>query len=298
MRPIPLSARFPDYEFDDPSREFYDDYQTIFDGYIDNNGEATIGYALETDYPSPGMLTARFSGKVYEEGGNFSVDNFSLPFYPYSSFVGIKTPKGDASRGMLLTDVDHTVEVVSLDPEGNPNGRRTVEMEVYKINWRWWWDRSYESISNYVGNSSYRVVSKKTINTTDGRGEFKFQVKYPDWGRYYVRVCDSESNHCTGKIVYIDWPGWAGRAQKDNPGGASMLSFATDKSKYAVGEEVKVTIPGSDNGRALISIEGGSKVIQTNWLETEQGENIFRFQTSPEMAPNVYINVTLVQPHG
>lgn len=291
-------SRFPDYEFDDPSREFYGDRQTIFSGNIDSNGEAIIAHSLSTGSASPGMLTARFSGKVYEEGGNFSVDNFTLPFYPYSSFVGIKTPKGDASKGMLLTDVDHTVEVVNVDVEGNSNGRRTLEMEVYKLNWRWWWDRSYESVTNYVGNSSHRVVSKKTINTTDGHGEFKFQINYPDWGRYYVRVCDSESNHCTGKIVYIDWPGWAGRAQKDNPGGAAMLSFATDKSNYSVGEEVQVTIPGSENGRALISIESGSKVIQINWLETKQGENVYSFKTSPEMAPNVYINVTLVQPHA
>jgi len=50
-------------------------------------------------------------------------------------------------------------------------------------------------------------------------------------------------NHVTGKIVYIDWPGWAGRAQKDGPGGASVLNFSSDKDQYSVNEDVVLTIP-------------------------------------------------------
>ena len=65
------------------------------------------------------MLKAIFTGKVYEEGGDFSIDKLTLPYYPYASFVGVKLPPGDAARGMLLTDKDHKVQVVTVDPEGS-----------------------------------------------------------------------------------------------------------------------------------------------------------------------------------
>ncbi len=41
---------------------------------------------------------------------------------------------------------------------------------------------------------------------SDGRGQWSFEIKYPEWGRYLVRVCDLDGGHCTGRVFYIDWP--------------------------------------------------------------------------------------------
>jgi hypothetical protein len=120
-----------------------------------------------------------------------------------------------------------------------------------------------------------------------------------EYGRYFVRACDPVSGHCTGQIIYIDEPGWYSRARgEDNRGGATMLSFSTDKPSYSIGEKVNVTIPGSAKGRALVSVESGSKVIQTYWVETQPGETRFSFDVTPEMTPNVYVHVSLLQPHA
>src|SRR5439155_7265099 len=51
-------------------------------------------------------------------------------------------------------------------------------------------------------------------------------------------------------------------------------------------------------GRALISVESGSKVIKTYWTETQQGQTKFSFKAEKEMAPNVYVNISLLQPHA
>ncbi|NIV30977.1 MAG: hypothetical protein GWN58_16250, partial [Anaerolineae bacterium] len=55
---------------------------------------------------------------------------------------GIKLPKGDAARGMLLTDTEHTVEVATVDADGNPVAVSNMEIAIYKIHWKWWWDKS------------------------------------------------------------------------------------------------------------------------------------------------------------
>jgi len=46
-----------------------------------------------------------------------------------------------------------------------------------------------------------------------------------------------------------------------------MLTFSTDKPAYNIGKKASLTIPGSDNGRALITVENGSRVIDSYWLE-------------------------------
>ena len=140
----------------------------------------------------------------------------ALPFYPYKSFVGIKVPKGDENRGMLLTDQDHHVlQIVTVDPDGQPVSRAKLEVSLYKVEWKWWWDKSGRLPRRFVSGTSHTPLAKGVVATRDGVGQWKFQIKYPQWGRFLLRVVDPESGHAAGKTVYIDWPGWAGRAREE-----------------------------------------------------------------------------------
>ena len=291
--------KYDDYSFDDPSKRFYGVSNEIFKGKTDENGKLNFTVDLEAGKTASGKLKATFVSKVFEQGGNFSIDQFSIPYYPFESFVGIRLPKGDKSRGMLLTDKAHSVDIVILNGEGKlVQQSHTLDVELYKLKWRWWWDKSSNDISNYISRSHVQAIQKKTISSNSGKANWKIQINYPEWGRYFVRVSDRITGHSSGRIVYIDWPGWAGRSQKDNPGGASMLTFTSDKSTYEVGEEVELTIPSGEGGRALVSIENGSKVIKNYWLETEKGETTFSFDATADMSPNAYVNITLLQPHA
>ncbi|MBX2901514.1 MAG: hypothetical protein KF775_17820 [Cyclobacteriaceae bacterium] len=287
--------QYPDYVFDDPSIDFYSESQSIFDDFTDEAGNARVSANLEVNGESPGTLNAVFRGKVYEESGNFSIDRFSIPFYPYQTLVGIKLPKGDKARGMLRTDTTQRVDIVTVDANGKPLSR-SIELSLYKLNWRWWWDNSEGSVNFMSGNYSQPIATGR-VSTANGKGSWSFEVKYPEWGRFFVKAYDPQSGHTTGKVVYIDWPGWAGRARNEGEG-ATMLSFSSDKTNYNVGEKAMLVIPGGDKGRALISIENGSKVLQTYWLETQKGDNQFTLAITKEMTPNVFAHVTLLQPHA
>ncbi len=288
-------SRYPDYTFEDPSREFYSETQPIFDGYTDAEGNATVNATLTASDYAPGVLNAVFRGKAFEESGNFSTDRFSLAYYPYSSFTGIRLPAGDKARGMLLTDTTHRVEVVTVDADGNPVSR-DVEVTLYKLTWSWWWDNTEES-AVYRTFSQAKELNSGTIRTKNGKGEWKFKVSYPEWGRYLVRAYDPVSGHSTAKVVYIDWPGWAGRS-RGGADAATMLSFSSDKPVYAIGEKATIVIPGSAPGRALVSIENGSRVVESYWVETQRGDTPFSFTVTRDMTPNVFVHVTLVQPHN
>ena len=88
-------AKYSEFVFDDPSLNFYSESQPIFEGYTDNEGNATVNADIKVSGEAPGMLNAIFRGKVFEESGNFSIDRFSIPYYPYEAFAGILLPKGD-----------------------------------------------------------------------------------------------------------------------------------------------------------------------------------------------------------
>jgi alpha-2-macroglobulin len=289
-------SRYPDYVFEDPSKEFYSESQVIFDGNTDDEGNAVINATLEPPANAAGMLNAVFRGKVFEESGNFSIDRFSLPFHPFRSYTGLRLPPGDKARGMLLTDTTHTVDIVTIDPDGKPVSRDEVIMSVYKLQWRWWWDNTEEG-AVYMSDSYATFLQEGTARTVNGKGTWKFKIKYPDWGRYLVKATDPVSGHSTAKVVYIDWPGWAGRSRGSNEG-AAMLSFSSDKPMYNIGEKATVVIPSGGEGRALVSVENGSRVIQSYWVETQKGDTRFSFDITKEMTPNVFVHVTLLQPHA
>lgn len=291
--------KFTGYLFDDQAGSFETESKTVFDGPLSEQGTARVQTGLSASGKPPGILKANLAVRVFEPGGNFSIDNFSMPYHVYSSYAGIRVPEGDELSGMLLTDRDHPVELVNVNPKGELiSGTRKVEIELYKIRWKWWWDQQQENLSNFTQDSYNKLLQNEVVTLQNGKGKWNLRIDYPDWGRYLLRVKDLESGHITGKTVYIDWPGWAQREQQENPTEASMLSFTADKDHYQVGEEVTLTIPSGKNGRGLISIENGSRVLKSWWIDTEPGQTTHTFTVEEEMTPNVFINVTLLQPHA
>jgi uncharacterized protein YfaS (alpha-2-macroglobulin family) len=288
--------RYPNFTFDDPALEFTSETYPVLDAYTDAAGKISLSWSPELPAYSPALLHAVFRGKVFEESGNFSIDRFSMPVYPYASYVGLRIPEGDKMRNMLLTDTTHRIDIVTVDDRGNPVERDRIQITLYKLNWSWWWDNT-ENSAVYRSFSEAQELSSALISTRNGRGSWSFKIKYPDWGRYLIRVQDPVSGHSASRVVYIDWPGWAGRAR---PGAdaSTMLTFATDKPSYNIGEKAVVMIPGSASGRALVSLENGSRILQTHWVETRAGDTPFQFNITADMAPTVYVNVTLIQPHS
>ena len=299
LAPRPTSfPRWPDYVFDDPAREITSSEQSVAEGQLDAGGEARFPVQIEMAEAAPGMMNATFVVRVFEESGDFSSDTLALPFYPYKSFVGIKLPKGDETRGMLLTDQDHVLQIVTVDPDGQPVSRAKLEVSLYKVEWKWWWDKSGDSLAQFVSGTSHTPLAKGVVATKDGVGQWKFQIKYPQWGRFLIRVVDPDSGHAAGKTVYIDWPGWAGRAREEQGSGATRLNFSADKERYLVGEKATIFLPDAPQGRALVSLENNSSILKQMWVSTQAGQNRFTIDLDESMSPNIYVHVTLLQPHS
>lgn len=291
-------GRFAEFNFDDPARKFHAEKQRIFEGTLDNKGNASFNADLRSSTPSPGMLSANFASRVYEQGGAFSTHNTQIIFHPYNNYVGMQLPKGDSARSMLLTDKKHTVNIASLNNKGEPVSLDQIQIALYKIDWKWWWDQSGDNLAQYATSYYNQQLQQATISTRDGRGSWEFEIKYPEWGRYMIRACDTQGNHCTGQVFYIDWPAWAGRAREQRGAGANVLSFSSDKPEYQVGEKATIKLPEATQGRALLTVENGSRVLSQRWIEVSKDKTEFTLDVTEKMAPNVYVSITLIQPHA
>ena len=288
---------FSDYTFDDPTRKLDSEDQQLLEGRLDNQGYLTFNKGFQPEQAAPGMLSAWFTSRVFEDGAGFSISKQELDYYPFENYVGIKLPKGDAERNMLLTDTEHTVSIGSLNAEGKEVSLPQVEVTLYKIDWKWWWDKTPDSLAEYADSSHSSKLQQSIVSTTNGKGEWKFQIKYPDWGRYLVRACDLQGKHCTGKTVYVDWPGWAGRAQEEGSGAAAMLRFTSDKANYKVGETAQIQLPEAQAGRALLTVETSSQILEQRWIEFNGQRGQVSIPITNAMAPNAYVSISLLQGH-
>ncbi|TVQ27662.1 MAG: hypothetical protein EA382_03180, partial [Spirochaetaceae bacterium] len=289
-------AGYEGYTFDDPARDFYAEQQELFDGSLDEEGKARFSSIVNVA-GAPGLLRADFTTRVFERGGGFSTEYRSIPFHAYEQYVGVRTPRGDEARGMLLTDTDHAVDIVLVDTDGVPVRSGRVTAEIYKVNWRWWWETDPDNLAAYVASSSLAPIASGQVQVRDGRGSWRFRIDYPDWGRYLVRVTDAYGGHSAGRIVYVDWPGWAGRALDEGAAGATMLVLQPERSSYRVGEMISVQLPVSDQGRGLVTVESRGRVLQSDWILGSGPQTRYQFTATADMAPNVYVHVTYLQPH-
>ncbi len=297
IRPIKTKfENFESYNFDDPSRIFPAEDLILFEGELDKQGNAVIDFDLPEIRFAPGMLKVTFASRVYEQGGDFSIDQRSANFAQFDSFIGIRGPETGSSY--LEVDTEHEFEIATVKNTGEAISVNDLEYEVYKLDWSWWYGSNNRNLASYISSHYDRKEYSGKINTNNGKGKFSIKIDYPDWGWYYVRVKNPEGGHQTGMKIYLDWPSSYSRENRKAPGSISLLSLSTEKEKYNVGEEVKVSVPTPANSRLLIALEKGNKQIKSWQINAGSDETVITFEATPEMSPNIYLSVSVFQPHA
>ena len=285
------------YLFQDPVRSFSEMDLQFLSSRVDSEGNLNINEKIQVSNKAPGMLKAIFTTKAFEGGGDFSLDVFSKNLAPFTHFVGLRSPKAK-QYGSFLTDDKNTFDVVSVDANGNPVGSRTLDVKIFKIEWRWWWNRGYDNLSRYENATIHRPYQQLTVKTgQNGKGTFDVTIPDNEGGRYLIRVIDRVSGHATGRTAYF-YRNWWRRPTSNDAESSKILIFSADKETYEVGETAKIVFPSDAGGHALISVENGSEVLSQQWLETSAKQTQVSIKMTEEMAPNVYVNISLLQPHG
>ena len=298
-----LSPSEPEFEnyrgfsFNDETVSFSSSPEKIFDGNLNSSGGAEFEHRFGALDEGPGRVRVNMNLRVFEPSGSFSVGRASTFYYPFKTLVGVKAPAVDNwnYQNWLSRNETYSYEVVTTDEKGEPVAFKQLEYEFYNIRWRWWWERSRENLSNFFERQNVaKVFSGKVTTGSDGTN--KIQIKLPEdarGGRYLLRVKDPGGRHSSSTIVYYRWG--RGRNSAVSP---AQLTFTSDKEKYNVDEEVVLKIPSSSGSKILVSLETGSKILRTTWIDAVDGETEYRFSADGEMSPTIYAHVMHIQPHG
>ena len=288
---------YDDYVFTDISKEFESYEFEAADERLDENGECRSSLFIRSVQGASGMLNATFRTRVHEDGGDYSMNISSKKLSPYTAYVGLKQPKSD--HYYIETDKDQKFTVVAVDEYGQPLSNQHLKYAVYKLAWSWWWEHSTYDLASYINSRSANLVTSGDLYS-DGSGSANFNVRidYPSWGRYLVRVVNTESGHVAADVVYWDWPASRERTADRAMSGSTVLALTADKQKYKTGETAEITVPTPLGGTLLLSVENGASVLKSEWVEATAGETRLKLPITGDMAPNVYANVTLLQPYG
>lgn len=282
------------YTFSNPLMDFSSSQKQVFQGRLDSIGLLQKTCTIGADVNAPGMLRANITTKVTEPGGDASIASKSVQFSPFGVYVGI-----DLSNKEYLTDKDLELPVVVVNQKGKRMKSRELDYKIYRLDWTWWWEGSASDLSRYVKSTSADLVATGTVNAINGFANIPFRVNYPDWGKYLVLVRDTKGGHATGGTILIDWPDWRGRANQGEAAGSTELSFTLDKKSYEAGETANVYLPKCKDGKVLLSVENGSRVIKRYWVTTSADkETCFKLPVDGSMAPNFYVSATMLRPHG
>lgn len=296
LKPVKTSFRgYSQYIFDCPVTNFYSETQTIYDGRTDEKGTASFNITPPEDIRPPGMLNALFTTRVFEKGGDASIIQNSVPYAAFPAFVGIAFPGLEGSSRILTTDTDNEIKLVTVDHLGRPISSQ-IDISIYKLSYRWWWESGEEQLGYYVSNNYYKPVFTERIKTSSG-GDAKtsFNISGNEWGRYLIRAA-IPGGHVTGRILLIDWP-WGYGIKHGGGEAATVLAMSADKEIYSPGDNISISFPSPGNARAIVTVENATGVIDHFSITTQSPNTSISIKARHDMAPNIFVYVSVIQPH-
>jgi uncharacterized protein YfaS (alpha-2-macroglobulin family) len=282
------------YSFSDPARKFFSEPKMVFDQQLSAQGTADALIPIQIASPPPGKLQIDFKSRVFEQGGDFSIDQFSMDYSPFGSYTGVGLPKDRYEQNRIDLNTASNVKFVVVNEAGKPIANRKLNIGLYKVNWRWWWD-TYEDYVESFNATDHNAAIESFEVTTNAQGLATLPLEITEWGRYMIRACDAVSGHCSGDFFYSGYPWYENEdLQYDE---SSILALSSKKNTYKVGETIELNVPAKAGSSILVSLENGSGVISTRWFDATEGDNLLKIEADKSMLPNIYANVMVIQPH-
>ncbi len=187
-----------------------------------------------------------------------------------------------------------TADIVLLDTQGAPVPNATVTFVAAREVWRNVRKKGPDGVFRWQSSVEETPVYTETVRL-DGSGQGMATFVPEEGGTYRLRVIATDDQGRTASAsTYIwvssrDYVSWR-RENNDR------LFLVADKATYQVGDVARVLVPSPYTGpvQALITIERGT--IRQVWRTTlETNSDVIEVPITADMAPNVFLSVTLVQ---
>ncbi len=287
---------FAHYTFVNEMQSFESQEISLFSGNLNAEGIANVGFGPLKDVYASQMMNGTFTVKVFEQGGDFSIASFKTKLSPYERYVGVDLPETASKYGSYYdTDKDWKFNVAVVNEDGSVcKASVALDYALYRLDSYWWWSSEDQYSLQRYASGTYKAPVQNGTLTCNGTTSVTFNIPNDKWGSYLFVVNDKQGGHTFAKVISFDW----GYGHSSSASGApAQLSMKSTAESYQVGEKIVVTFPANDKAKALVTVEANDRVMQTLWVDNLGSEGKVEITATEEMIPNVYVYVSLIQPH-
>jgi uncharacterized protein YfaS (alpha-2-macroglobulin family) len=286
--------KFSDFTFTRADVEFKSITQNIFKKDLDSEGNLRGNWYLPALGNVPSALRLKIMAKVLEKGGQPNEGWTFVNKHVYPNYVGLKDPSG---YGYFKTGQEVKFPLVLLDTESKNVGGRQLQYRIYRNDKMWWYQ--YDSRSHYrlrykEDNQTY-LEAEGDITTSKGVNYIGFTPS--ENGEYLIEVSDGGNGH-TASMFFSAYQYGRSSGGEQNEG---TLALKSDKAKYAPNETAKIKMPNPKKGNILVTVEKGQEILDWFWVNpanNNSDELLINVPLNSEMLPNVYVTVSVIQPHN
>jgi len=291
LSPRPLTVKgMADFSFTDPTARLPEAIpeKSLFEGRLDAGGKASFSLnGLEKgDYT--GLMNAVITSRVFEEGGQASTDACGAIVSPFSHYAGLHVQGADR-WGWVPSGTPLRIELASVTPAGVAVKGRAVDVEIWSRRDWWWW----ESGEHQTSFTTREGVTK--VATLHGTSSGSVAFTPEAGGTLLVLVRDKQSGHVAGKFLEVWGSGDDGEGSEGKA--PSLLPLTPVADSVNVGQKLSVRFPGAPQGKALVQVLRGRRILSQEWMSLHEGQMEWSTQATAAMSPGVYVQVNLIQPY-
>jgi uncharacterized protein YfaS (alpha-2-macroglobulin family) len=288
--------KFKDYQFITPYNKDYKGNFELPEVTTNDQGVARFTQPNIDMSDAPGIMTASYVFKAFEQGGGFSIDKSVSNLSIFDSYVGIKSPQTTSYYGALDYNKRYAFPYVVVNKEQALVAGHHLHLKIYEMQRSNWYEADDNDIATFKTYTGKICVKDTQWVAAKGEGTFNFGNIGKTYGRYMIVLKDLASGHESGMIVVFDSPSWE-RYSTEDADYETIVQLSASKKVYTVGEHIQLNVPAPDNANILINIESDNKVIKQFWVKGNKKNEPIDIETNVDMAPGIYVHATVLQPH-
>jgi uncharacterized protein YfaS (alpha-2-macroglobulin family) len=186
-------------------------------------------------------------------------------------------------------------DIITLDWDGNPLPGTRVGVEIVERRWYSVQEQDTQGFVHWTSTVEEVPVASFTDLDMDSRGRATVGFIPENGGIYKAKVVarDEGGNKAyTGAYLWVSSSETVAWRQTND----RKIELVVDKDSYQPGDvaEILIAAPFKGDNYALVTVERGH-IRQQDVVRLASNSAIYRLPITPDMAPNVYVSVIVIQ---
>ena len=258
-------------------------------GKTDSNGTFSVTLPASLDKNGNGQALT-FEATLTDSAGNTVSGRSRVTAHQSSVYVGVKP-----SDYIGVSGKASSFDLVVLDWNGVPQAGHKVNVDI--IERQWYSVQQQDAQGNLTWSTSVKDVPVTSFTDQVAGADGKLQVSFtPDHGGIYLArgtVQDDKGNTSrAAAFIWVSGESFIPWRQTND----RSFQLVADRKSYKPGDTAQLLIasPFQGDAYALVTVERGY-TRKAEVIHLTSNSTVYPLPITPDMAPNVFIEVTIVK---